>query len=125
MGYAGKKCTATSRVIVASQVYDRFRDALTAAIEALQVVDPFDEKTLVGPVIDARARSAALDAVAGSGGRVLTGGAAPRGPGRFPPPAPVRPDEPPRPPGAGEGIRPGTGAFKGGTAGQARRTPHP
>src|SRR5260221_11262125 len=88
MGYAGKKCTATSRVIVASQVYDRFRDALTAAIEALQVVDPFDEKTLVGPVIDARARSAALDAVAGSGGRGLTGGAAPDEPGCCPPPTP-------------------------------------
>src|SRR5258706_2229795 len=83
MGYAGQKCTATSRVIVASQVYDRFRDALTAAIEALQVVDPFDEKTLVGPVIDARARSAALDAVAGSGRRVPTSGTALDEPGCY------------------------------------------
>ncbi len=94
MGYAGQKGTATSRVIVASAVYERFRDALTAAIEALQVVDPFDEKTLVGPVIDARARSAALDAVAGSGGRVLTGGRALNEPGCYLAPTLVELDEP-------------------------------
>src|SRR5260221_11839953 len=114
MGYAGKKCTATSRVIVASQVYDRFRDALTAAIEALQVVDPFDDKTLVGPVIDARARSAALDAVAGSGGRVLTGGAGPRQPGWFPPPAPGRRERPPATLAARGGVAPGRGRVQGG-----------
>jgi len=94
MGYAGQKCTATSRVIVASAIYERFRDALTAAIEALQVVDPFDEKTLVGPVIDAGARTAALDAVAGSGGRVLTGGKALDEPGCYLAPTLVELDEP-------------------------------
>src|SRR5207245_10291641 len=44
MGYAGQKCTATSRVIAHAAVYGQFRDALTAAIEALRVVDPADEK---------------------------------------------------------------------------------
>jgi alpha-ketoglutaric semialdehyde dehydrogenase len=74
MGYAGQKCTATSRVIVVADSYVQFRDLLTAAIQGLQVVDPADEKTLVGPVIDARSRESALAAVAESGGRVLTGG---------------------------------------------------
>ncbi len=74
MGYAGQKCTATSRVIVVDEVYQRMRDALAAAVEALKVVDPADDKTLVGPVIDAGARDSALAAVAGSGGRVVTGG---------------------------------------------------
>ncbi len=74
MGFAGQKCTATSRIIVADEVYDQFRDALAAAIDALAVVDPADAGTLVGPVISERARAAALEAVAGGGGRLLTGG---------------------------------------------------
>jgi acyl-CoA reductase-like NAD-dependent aldehyde dehydrogenase len=94
MGYAGQKCTATSRVIVAGAIYDQFRDALTAAIEALGVVDPADEKTLVGPVIDAGSRSAAVAAVAGSGGRVLTGGRPLDEPGFYLAPTLVELDEP-------------------------------
>jgi alpha-ketoglutaric semialdehyde dehydrogenase len=74
MGYAGQKCTATSRVIVEEPVYADFRDRLAAAITSLQVMDPAAEGTLVGPVIDDAARSAALAAVAASGGRVITGG---------------------------------------------------
>jgi alpha-ketoglutaric semialdehyde dehydrogenase len=76
MGYAGQKCTATSRVIVQDAVYTEFRDRLVAAVEALQVMNPADPHTLVGPVIDSQSRSAALDAVAASDGRVLTGGKA-------------------------------------------------
>lgn len=94
MGYAGQKCTATSRVIVEDTVYESFRDALTAAIEALQVVDPADEKTLVGPVIDAASRAAALAAVGRSGGRVLTGGRALDRPGCYLAPTLVELDGP-------------------------------
>lgn len=83
MGYAGQKCTATSRVIVEDPVYAEFRDRLAAAVDALQVIDPADVGTLVGPVIDAGARSAALDAVAASGGRILTGGKALDAPGFY------------------------------------------
>jgi acyl-CoA reductase-like NAD-dependent aldehyde dehydrogenase len=94
MGYAGQKCTATSRVIVASEVYSEFRDRLTAAVEALGVVDPAQEGTLVGPVIDAGARASALAAVAGSGGRVLTGGRALAEPGFYLAPTVVELDDP-------------------------------
>jgi alpha-ketoglutaric semialdehyde dehydrogenase len=83
MGYAGQKCTATSRVIVADAIYPQFRDRLAATIEALQVLDPADDKTLVGPVIDDGSRAAALAAVAGSGGRVITGGTALDAPGYY------------------------------------------
>ena len=76
MGYAGQKCTATSRIIVQDAVYGKFRDHLTDAVAALGVVDPGQESTLVGPVITERARDSALAAVAGSGGTVLAGGAA-------------------------------------------------
>jgi alpha-ketoglutaric semialdehyde dehydrogenase len=94
MGYAGQKCTATSRVIVEDAVYPQFRDRLTAAIEALQVVDPADAKTLVGPVIDDGSRASALAAVAASGGRVITGGAALDAPGYYLAPTLVELDEP-------------------------------
>src|SRR5260370_6529926 len=76
MGYAGQKCTATSRVIVTDAVYPQFRDRLAAAIEALQVIDPSDDKTMVGPVIDDGTRANALAAVAGSVRRVITRGRA-------------------------------------------------
>jgi alpha-ketoglutaric semialdehyde dehydrogenase len=76
MGYAGQKCTATSRVIVERPVYVEFRDRLADAVTALQVEDPAAEGTLVGPVIDDHARSSALAAVGASEGRVITGGKA-------------------------------------------------
>ncbi len=96
MGYAGQKCTATSRVIVEDAIYPRFRDRLAAAIEALHVLDPADDKTLVGPVIDEGSRESALAAVAGSGGRVLTGGKALDAPGYYLAPTLVELDEPGR-----------------------------
>ena len=94
MGYAGQKCTATSRVIVEDTVYADFVDLLAAAITQLQVIDPSAEATLVGPVIDSGARSAALDAVAASGGRVITGGKPLDAPGYYLAPTLVELDGP-------------------------------
>jgi alpha-ketoglutaric semialdehyde dehydrogenase len=74
MAYAGQKCTATSRVIVQDGVYDELRDRLVAAVEVLDVIDPAKESCIVGPVIRAQSRDAALDAISRSGGRLLTGG---------------------------------------------------
>jgi acyl-CoA reductase-like NAD-dependent aldehyde dehydrogenase len=76
MAYAGQKCTATSRVIVVNDVYDRFRDRLVAAIAALEVVGPQRDSCQVGPLIRAEARTAALDALSQGGGTILTGGKA-------------------------------------------------
>ncbi|MCW6004821.1 aldehyde dehydrogenase family protein, partial [Micromonospora sp. CPCC 205371] len=81
MGYAGQKCTATSRVIVVggTGAADDFAERLTAAVEALPVGDPADLGTVAGPVIDEGARDAVVEAArhaAGRGAKVLTGGAA-------------------------------------------------
>jgi acyl-CoA reductase-like NAD-dependent aldehyde dehydrogenase len=85
MGYAGQKCTATSRAIVVGEP-GPFTEALVAAVEGLAIGDPAEEGTVVGPVITDQARrsvvEAAEQAVAG-GGRLLTGGKAPDGPGWF------------------------------------------
>jgi len=76
MGFAGQKCTATSRVVVVGDA-EPMREALVEAVRALPVGDPTDASTVVGPVITAEARQAVLDAAReaiASGGRVLTGG---------------------------------------------------
>lgn len=76
MGFAGQKCTATSRVVVVGDP-DPFVEALVAAVGALPVGDPAERATVVGPVIDERARREVLEAAeaaVGRGCRLLTGG---------------------------------------------------
>jgi acyl-CoA reductase-like NAD-dependent aldehyde dehydrogenase len=119
MGYAGQKCTATSRVIVERSVYPQFRDRLAAAVDALQVLDPADEKTLVGPVIDEGARAGALTAVAASGGRVLTGGSALDAPGYYLAPTLVELDGPQGPLATEEVFAPVAALIPADSAGQA------
>ena len=122
MGYAGQKCTATSRVIVASAVYPQFRDRLAAAIEALQVLDPADAKTLVGPVIDGGSRTSALAAVAASGGRVVTGGTALDAPGFYLAPTLVELDKPEGPLATEEIFAPVAALIRAGSADEAIAT---
>ena len=76
MGYAGQKCTATSRVIVVGD-HRAVEEALVTAAEALVVGDPARDDVQVGPVISRSARDAvvaAADHVRRSGGSVLCGG---------------------------------------------------
>jgi alpha-ketoglutaric semialdehyde dehydrogenase len=97
MGYAGQKCTATSRVICDGAVADQMRDALVAAVEALAIEDPADEACRVGPLISADARDAAVAAVkrgAEAGGRLLAGGSPLDAPGNYLAPALVEVDDP-------------------------------
>ncbi len=85
MGYAGQKCTATSRVIVVGDAAP-VTDALVAAVEGLKTGDPSDESTVVGPLINPPARDELVEAARqapGDGGRIATGGSALDGPGLF------------------------------------------
>ena len=77
MGYAGQKCTATSRAIVVGEP-GPFTEALVAAVQGLAVGDPASESTVVGPVITEPARDRVVQAAeeAAAGGRLLTGGKA-------------------------------------------------
>jgi aldehyde dehydrogenase (NAD+) len=77
MGFAGQKCTATSRVIVERRVLGAFTERLVAAVGALRVGDPADPATVVGPLIDDAARDRALAAISAArarGGELLCGG---------------------------------------------------
>ncbi|MFJ4188058.1 aldehyde dehydrogenase family protein [Kitasatospora sp. NPDC089509] len=72
-GYAGQKCTATSRVIAVGAAYQPLREAL---VKALASVDD----AVCGPVINAAARERLTVAVASAvaaGAELLTGGRVP------------------------------------------------
>ncbi|MBD0315885.1 MAG: bifunctional proline dehydrogenase/L-glutamate gamma-semialdehyde dehydrogenase [Nitrospiraceae bacterium] len=56
-GYAGQKCSACSRVIVHQAVYGPFVARLREAVLSLNIGDPMEPGTQVGPVIDARAKA--------------------------------------------------------------------
>ncbi|KUF18039.1 aldehyde dehydrogenase family protein [Streptomyces silvensis] len=64
-GYAGQKCTATSRVIAVGGALGPLREALGAQLRTLRVGDPTDPATVCGPLIDERARDRVLGARAG------------------------------------------------------------
>ena len=88
--FAGQRCTANRRVIVASGLFEAFLEQLAFAAAALSWGDPLDPTTQVGPLISgaARDRVAALVARAGkAGARILAPHAsAPSGPGAYYPP---------------------------------------
>ncbi len=77
-GYAGEKCTASSRAIVVEDVYDEFLEELKSATEAMKVGDPLDEDTDIGPVVNKTQYDGILEALetAKNEGRlILEGGA--------------------------------------------------
>ena len=56
-GYAGQKCSACSRAIVHTAIYDSFLERLKEAVLSLRVGNPEESGTQVGPVIDRRAQA--------------------------------------------------------------------
>jgi succinate-semialdehyde dehydrogenase / glutarate-semialdehyde dehydrogenase len=73
----GQSCIAAKRFIVHERIYDAFLDKFVAAVAAVRVGDPMDEKTQLGPLatasiredLDKQVRESVAD-----GARVLTGG---------------------------------------------------
>ncbi len=77
VGTAGQRCTSTRRVIAQKGIAKELTDRLVAAYREVRIGDPLDEKTLMGPLIDAEAVAemmAALDRAKAEGGAVLCGG---------------------------------------------------
>src|SRR5258707_4325809 len=72
--FAGQSCISVQRIYVERPVYDAFVQAFVPLVEALQVGDPADDDTDVGPVIDAGARTriaAWIEEARSSGAQVL------------------------------------------------------
>ncbi len=82
----GQDCTAAPRAIVAGNLYDDFVAGVAELMGKLVVGDPADPDTDLGPLISVAHRdkvAAMVSRAPGQGGRVVTGGAAPEGPGAF------------------------------------------
>jgi acyl-CoA reductase-like NAD-dependent aldehyde dehydrogenase len=81
-GTSGQRCTATSRLILHSSVYDEFLGRLTKRLETFSVGDPMNPKTGMGPVASADQEKKILEyieigkkeAKLRTGGKKLTGG---------------------------------------------------
>ncbi len=76
-GYAGQTCISVQRVFVHESIADRFTQAMLERVRRYKAGDPFDEGTVVGPLINeaaaCRIEGWIGEAVA-QGGRVLLGG---------------------------------------------------
>ena len=75
--FAGQSCISVQRIYVERPSYDAFVQSFVPKVEALNVGDPADDETDVGPVIDADARTritAWIEEARSSGAQVLTGG---------------------------------------------------
>ncbi len=77
VGTAGQRCTSTRRIIVHESIKEGLVAALIAAYKQLPIGSPLVSGNLVGPLIDALAVQAMMNALAElrkSGGKVLFGG---------------------------------------------------
>lgn len=83
---SGQDCTAATRAIVAQSLYDDFVAGVAEVMSKIVVGDPQDPDTDLGPLITLahRAKVAGMvERAPGEGGRIVTGGMAPDGPGSF------------------------------------------
>jgi succinate-semialdehyde dehydrogenase / glutarate-semialdehyde dehydrogenase len=82
----GQSCIAAKRFIVAEPIADEFERKFVAKMEGLQVGDPFDEKTELGPLSTADAvkdLDADVQKSVEAGAKLLTGGHPIKRPGNF------------------------------------------
>ncbi|MET0513216.1 MAG: aldehyde dehydrogenase family protein [Thermoleophilaceae bacterium] len=84
-GNAGQDCCARSRILVERSALDRFMSALEEAVEAINVGDPLDDSTEMGPLISEGQRETVSSYVDGDS-PVAIRGTAPEGKGYWYPP---------------------------------------
>lgn len=76
----GQTCHATTRVLAPASRFTEVVDAVTDTVRALQVGDPLDKATQIGPLVSATHRERVLGYIEGgraSGARLTTGGGTP------------------------------------------------
>lgn len=77
VGTAGQRCTSTRRLIIHESIYDKVKEAVTAAYRQLRIGNPLDQSNHVGPLIDKEAvkmYSEALTQVVVQGGKLIVEG---------------------------------------------------
>lgn len=78
----GQTCFLSSRILAPRSRYDEIVEALAALADSLQVGNPLDSATDVGPLVSERQRDRVLDYVASaanSGAKLVAGGSIPKG----------------------------------------------
>ena len=78
---SGQVCASLTRIVVSRSRHDEFTDALAAAFAAVQVGDPFDPRSQMGPLAMARQRDRVESYIAKGveqGARLVTGGGRPK-----------------------------------------------
>ena len=76
----GQDCTAATRVYVAEGLRKKVEEALVAAVRNTKIGDPFDDDTLIGPMISGGQRDSVIGFVERArktGAKILTGGQIP------------------------------------------------
>lgn len=77
VGTCGQRCTSTRRLIIHEEVFDELKNRLIEIYEDVNIGNPLDEDTLVGPLIDKQATESmqkALKEVQEAGGEIVYGG---------------------------------------------------
>jgi aldehyde dehydrogenase (NAD+) len=93
VGTAGQRCTSTRRVLVHESRREELERRLVHAYSQVQIGDPLDATTLMGPLIDSAAverYTAAIAEGVAQGGKLLCGGQVLARPGNFVEPAIIR-----------------------------------
>jgi len=80
LGNAGQDCCARSRILVQQSLYERFSQALVENFEKVQVGDPLDESTEMGPLVTNTHRQRVMEYIESgkaAGATLATGGNSP------------------------------------------------
>ena len=86
VGTAGQRCTSTRRVIIHDSIYEDLKKRLISAYKQVNIGDPLEKDTLMGPLVNKNAVndfSNAIERAIENGGEILYGGTTIDGPGNF------------------------------------------
>jgi aldehyde dehydrogenase (NAD+) len=86
VGTAGQRCTSTRRVIIHHSIYEVLKKRLISAYKQVNIGDPLEKDTLMGPLVNKNAVndfSNAIERAIENGGEILYGGTTIDGPGNF------------------------------------------
>ena len=86
VGTAGQRCTSTRRVIIHDSIYEELKKRLISAYKQINIGDPLEKDTLMGPLVNKNAVndfSNAIERAIENGGDILYGGTTLDGPGNF------------------------------------------
>ena len=95
VGTAGQRCTSTRRIIVHESIYENLKIQLVNAYKQVNIGNPLENDTLMGPLVNESAINEYNNAIKRSlemGGEIIFGGKIIKGPGNFVEPTIIKAD---------------------------------